>query len=67
MSIIKVCAWCNKPIGFFSRYFGYLKIKVQVSHGICWDCKEEQLKRLENVSESKKYRADEQPVGQEIA
>ena len=66
MSIIKVCAWCNQPIGFFSKYLGYLKFDTQVSHGICLDCKEEQLKRLENVLTREGYRIVEQPVKQKI-
>ncbi len=67
MILIKICAWCNHPIGIIARLRALFKQNSQVSHGICWSCKEKQLKRLENILENKKKCIDEQPVGQGIA
>lgn len=67
MMIIKICAWCNHPIGIIARFKAFFRHRSQVSHGICWHCKEKQLKRLESILENKKKCVEEHTVRQELA
>ncbi|MCK6622424.1 MAG: hypothetical protein HUU32_12485 [Calditrichaceae bacterium] len=46
--IIKMCAWCKKPMGFLSWSFWILRINRKLSHGICWSCQKVELEKLLN-------------------
>ena len=50
--VLRICAWCNRPIGVLSRLTSFLNIHDRTSHGICWSCKEEQVNRLNNTTRS---------------
>lgn len=45
--VLRICAWCERPIGLASKIRALYKTPERVSHGICWTCKEEQINRLE--------------------
>lgn len=49
MLMLKKCAWCQRPIGLKSHFLNFVQWYHMVSHGICWRCKEEQLKQLDKV------------------
>ncbi len=49
MLMLKKCAWCERPIGLKSRFLNLVQWYHMVSHGICWRCKEDQLKRLDKI------------------
>jgi hypothetical protein len=50
--MIKVCAWCKKPMGFLSWSFRIFRLKKKISHGVCWNCHRIQLEKLQNLSDS---------------
>jgi hypothetical protein len=52
MKMIKVCAWCKKPMGLLSWSFRIFRLKKKISHGICWSCHKIQLERLQKFSGS---------------
>ena len=50
MKTVKICAWCKKPMSFLAVLFRLFGLRKHISHGICWDCQESQLRRLNNLT-----------------
>jgi len=51
--MIKICAWCNKPMGLLSRFYRLFKMHKEISHGICWECHDRQVKKLRKLAAQK--------------
>lgn len=40
-------------MGLLSRFYRLFKMHKEISHGICWECHEMQMKRLQKLANSK--------------
>ena len=69
MKMIRICAWCKRPIGLRSRVLKWFggQAEHQVSHGICWRCKKDQLDRLQTLPKDGEDQPDmKEPLQQEV-
>lgn len=51
--LIRFCAWCNQPLTWLDRVAFRLGLYRGISHGVCTACKAVELKKLEEVKQTK--------------
>jgi len=52
METIKVCAWCYPKDSIFLRFPHWAGLGLEVSHGICPDCKGRLLRGLDRTRDA---------------
>jgi|SRR3990172_12494470 len=51
---VKVCAWCKKRMGLYSKLFYPLANKKRLSHGCCKKCYKKEMESLSTVAQAKR-------------